>query len=79
MPEPTLQRTDVNSMSQMLCSVCMPEFMQKEPHTIRPFGAPVPMLGCALAAVQAGAMGNLFDHIKVIIFGIAFAIGKNQI
>jgi len=79
MPEPTLQRTDVNSMSQMLCGVCVPEFMQKEPHTIRPHGALVPMLGCALAAIQTSTMSNLFDHVEMIVFRISFAVRKNQI
>ena len=77
--QPALHGADVHAVPQVVGGEGMPEFVQKEVHAVRPLGTLVVVLGHALLAVEAGALGNaLDDHIHLAV-GFAATIGEDKL
>jgi hypothetical protein len=76
---PRVQGTNVDSVSQVFSSKCVPEFVQEEMLSVRPGRTAIAVPGNALAAAQFRALGDTFHDHVVLGIGIVLGIGKNQL
>ena len=77
--EPRLNGADVHAVAKMVGGEGVPELVQEEVHTVRPFSALVVVLGYALPAVEPGALRDaLDDHIHFAV-GLASAVRNTRL
>jgi len=70
MAHPGLKRSDVHPVAQVLGGKCVTEFMQKEVMAVRPFRAPVAVLGNALSTIQLRPVSDPLHDRVVLAIGI---------